>query len=329
MFKYKVKMFIFTYIIVVVTSITIISSGQESINIDFLDIGQGDSCIIEYNNSFFIVDAGSNYSSKINTSEKVTIPYLQKKGIKRIDGIFISHFDYDHCGGIIKIIENLNVGKVYLSYIDLENKVCFDIIEKCSNMNIEVVMLEKGDTIKVNKNFSIKVLNPNLTDNRIMNDNNLSLVLLLNIYNNNILLTGDIDSSVENKIIEQSNLDVDILKVPHHGSMTSSSLNFIKKIKPETAVISVGKNNYNHPNIEVVDRYKNQGVDLFRTDKDGQVIIKINRNSYKIDKILKNEITIRDLLMSNRYNILGYFLYFIISILLILKYKDLEVIYEL
>ena len=118
----------------------------------------------------------------------------------------------------------------------------------------------------------------------------MSLVALLTYYNTQVLLTGDIEREVEPLIAEKLNTNIDILKVPHHGSKTSSTENFLEILRPSVSIISVGRNNlHNHPSNEVVNRYNDFNSTLYRTDENGRVKVKLNKENYSISSYIKNE----------------------------------------
>ena len=200
--------------------------------------------------------------SLYNLSDNV-IKFLKSKGISKIDYLFLSHGDMDHAGEALNIIQNLKVENVYLNNGPLND------IEK-------IIASKSKVTTKINlKYFAIQNLNNNIYEEE--NDN--SLVLYFKIANYSFLYMGDASKKVEEDILKNYDIQTFFLKVGHHGSNTSSSKDFIDKIKNKYAIISVGKNNsYGHPNIETLKNLSNSKV--YRTDDDGSVAIKINKNNY-------------------------------------------------
>jgi len=229
--------------------------------VSFIDVGQGDCALISYknNSSNILIDTGG--SKYYDYSTKRIIPYLKAKGIKKLDYVIISHDDFDHNGALSTLLLNFNVEKVY------ERDNFIDIIvgnKKIFNIN--------------NGNYD--------------NGNDNSLVIYLEANDLKYLFTGDISSIVEENIIkEYPNLKIDILKISHHGSKTSTSEEFLKSIKPILAVISVGKNNfYGHPNFEVLARLYRNNIKYYRTDLQGTIIVtKMNDYILKINEILINK----------------------------------------
>ena len=216
----------------------------------FFDVGQGDSILIHGENNKYniLIDTGGSKYSDIATNK--LIPYFEKEGIKRIDLVIISHLDYDHYGALESLENNFKVDKV----ID--------------NSNYSNIYYQDLNFINLNKN-----------DGLSMDKNEQSSVLLLEFLDLTFLFTGDAPKEIENKIIDTYNIDIDVLKVGHHGSKTSTSIEFIKAIKPELAIISVGKNNrYGHPNLEVINNLRKEKVVIYRTDINGS--IKISKNIF-------------------------------------------------
>ena len=246
-------------------------------NITFLDVGQGDSVLISfpYNKGNILIDTGGLFNSNYNISENKTIPYLKSIGITYLDYLIITHGDYDHIGEATNIIEDFKVKKVIFNVGKL-NDLELDVIKILKEKNIEYYQNIK--TLNIDTNI-LYFLNTEIYDTE--NDN--SSVIYF-IYNNiKFLLMGDAEVNKENDILKKYNLyNIDILKVGHHGSNTSSSKYFIDKINPEYSIISVGKNNrYGHPNGEVLNNLKDTIV--YRTDEDGSIIFKIKNDSLKID----------------------------------------------
>lgn len=239
----------------------------------YIDVGQGDSILVvtPHLNKTILIDTGGivsfNENYKSNIVKNKTIPFFRRIGINKVDYLFLTHGDYDHAGEANELLSNFCVKKVFINKGNINN------IEKKIN-NKEVLTLKNFiiDNIKVNS----------LNNNVFNNENDDSTILLFNIYDYKFLFMGDASIKTEEYLLNNYILpNVDILKVGHHGSYTSTSTDFINVIKPKYSVISVGENNiYKHPNKSVLDILDN--TKLFRTDVDGTIEVKINKKGYKI-----------------------------------------------
>lgn len=234
----------------------------------FIDVGQGDSAlIVTKNNKSILIDTGGKVGSNYSLMKSNVIPFFKSIGIRKLDYLFITHGDADHCGNSKSLIDNFSVKNVYL------NKGKINNCEKKTNGNILYDDYLKIDNIEI---YSLNNCDYN-------DENSLSMVLLLIIENYKILLMGDAPKKVEEEIIDKYDLDnIDILKVGHHGSNTSSSEKFISHIKPKYSIISVGKNNkFGHPKKSVLDTLSDSKI--YRTDEDGSIMFRIKNDKLEIE----------------------------------------------
>ena len=240
-----------------------------------LDIKQGDSSllILPNNRCNIMIDTGGIYNNDLTSN--VLIPSLKSRGIKKLDYIIITHGDNDHLGEVINIVNNYKVDNVVFNVGDI-NSIESSIISVLEKKNIKYYI--GLDNLKINNN-TLYFLNTKEYDNE--NDNSNVLYFKLDSYK--FLLMGDASSIREKDIIDEYYIgDIDILKVGHHGSRTSSSKYFIDNIKPKYSLISVGKNNrYGHPNKEALDNLEDSKV--YRTDEDGSIMFKIKNNRLKLE----------------------------------------------
>jgi len=240
--------YIITYIVVPYT--------DTSLYFNLIDSGQGMFSTVKYKNYDFIFDCGS--SSNKNLGEYTVVPYLVKKGINDLDGVFISHWDSDHYSGLNDLIEygSINIRKIFSSANNEDLKVFKTI-------------LKKGYNIKLDNLFKINILWPG--DSFVSNNtNNTSLVILLNYNDRIILLPGDIETDVEYKIMNDL-VKSDILIIPHHGSKTSSSEEFVEAVMPSFSVMSYGKNSYGIPSKEILKRYEKINSIILSTFSNGEI----------------------------------------------------------
>lgn len=212
----------------------------------FLNVYQGDCAIImdSFNGKVMLIDTGGLINYDI--ANKKIMPFLNYHGIRKIDKVVITHDDYDHCGALKSLSENIKINEI------IDDK------------SISTIVLGKINLYNLNKYY-----------NEANNNNDTSIVLYGNICDKSFLFTGDISSTIEKKIITDNKLNVDFLKVAHHGSSTSSSSSFLKEINATYAIISVGKNNkYHHPNKETLKRLNDNNIIIYRTDLNGSIRIK-------------------------------------------------------
>lgn len=271
---------------------------KSDLNIHFVDVGQGDCCFIETpNKRTILIDGGGSETSGYDIGKNTLIPYILDRGYTKIDYIIISHFDTDHVGGILTVMEELEVGEVIISkqVEDSENYRRFKEIVK--EKRIKVIIVGEGDNLQIEKDLYFDILWPNneklITEN-ILNNN--SIVCKMNYKNFSMLFTGDIEETAEKEILKEYKNDLHILrstilKVGHHGSKTSSTQVLLEVVKPKIALIGVGENNkFGHPNDDVLKRLKKIGSRIYRTDKMGEISIALdNKGRIRIEKIMDSK----------------------------------------
>lgn len=287
--KYMLYMQIF---LLIISAIVIFK--PKDLEIVYLDVGQGDSIAIHTTkNKNILIDGGGNISKPLeeaNTGTQIVLPYLRYKGINRLDCVFISHPDGDHIIGILELLDYIKINQIFIADTDAKNDLLKILEMKASKYNIPINKLSKGNIVKVDDSISFECIYPTkdiLIDSDDYNNN--SLVLYMDYNNSKFLFTGDIEKEAEDRITKDyKKLDVDILKVAHHGSKTSSTQNFVDMVQPKVAIISSGKNNYyGHPHKEVLDRYKN--INIYNTADEGAILIKPKNNKLIISTMRENE----------------------------------------
>lgn len=275
-----------------------------NIKINFLDIGQGDCCLIRSNGKNILFDTGGKVSFKNKDYKDYTlVPYLKKLGIKRINYVFLSHMDSDHVKNLENLCQNINVENVFVRKGGTD-----EYVKRYGRTNIDKFIEIDSDTVIKIGELKIK----NYYNPHLMSENNKSLINEVSVYNTKILFSGDIEETAEHDMLKKLSY-VDILKVPHHGSETSSSMNFLEVIKPKDAIISVGVNSYNHPSKSVINRYKKISTNIYRTDLNGNIEVTINKSGYQIDVFLDKN---ADILKVIEKNIITYGFFTILSVII-------------
>lgn len=226
-----------------------------------LDVGQGDSILITNNNKTMLIDASTNEMGCR------VVKYLNDLGIKKIDYLVGTHPHEDHIGGLDNVIKNFDIGTIYMPNVVATTKTFEEVIDAISAKKLKVTSPKTGDKFTVG-NAECEVMS-------IRNDkddyNNCSIVIKMDFNNVSYLFTGDAEESVESS---RKWPHIDVLKVGHHGSNTSSSKKFLEQIKPEVALISVGQGNtYGHPTQATLKRLSNIGAKIYRTDENGTILL--------------------------------------------------------
>ena len=261
--------------------------SKEKLKIIFFDVGQGDGALVEcFCKATAMIDIGA-INRKDNSAEKVIVPYLERNGMKKIDKLFISHPHTDHIGGILSLIKKYQIDSIYESG-QKSNSTLYKNYFTLSKNKIKIV--DAGEIIPLCAHSKFYIFSP--TINMIDTDstdgfgdlNNKSIVMKFVSGKNSIMFCGDVENDVEEKIANSYReiLKSDILKSPHHGSITSSSNNILNFINPKEIVISVGKfNKFGHPSEQILSRYKKINAKIYRTDVDGAILFEENNFEMK------------------------------------------------
>ena len=238
--------------------------------IHFINTGNSDAILIKQGNLSALIDGGEN------GDESAVVSYLRAQGVNELEYVFATHPDADHIGGLDAVINSISVKNVFVSNGDADTKTYADFINAIANKGLSpsVPLLNSEFKLGSSKFKVLSVANTN-------DPNNNSLVLLYTNGNDKVLFTGDAGQEIENSLDVG---DIDLLKVGHHGSKTSTSSSFIEKIKPEYAVLLVGENNrYKHPDSEVMSILKSKNIEVHRTDECGHIVFKSSGNGLSVD----------------------------------------------
>lgn len=233
--------------------------------IHFIDTGNSDAILIKQGDKSVLVDAGDN------NDEELIVNYLNKLNINKLNYVISTHPDADHCGGLDAVFENFKVDKLLVGNGSSESKTYSDFIKAAADKGVSPSVPLEGSEHKLTDNSYIKIYNVKGIDG---DSNESSLVTLFVNGNDKILLMGDAGEKTEAKLINYFS-DVDLLKVGHHGSKTSTTQAFLDKVNPKSAVILVGDNNkYGHPSIETMSKLETKKINIHRTDECGNIVYK-------------------------------------------------------
>ena len=244
----------------------------------FFDVGQGDAALVTFpDGKNLLIDAGPKLEN-FDAGKFFILPYLKRERINRLNTVVLSHADNDHIGGMPAIFRNIQVDKIYDNGLFHESSICSTYHFVIDSLNIQHQTTIAGNRLNEFENYGVYILHPgkNFKTNFNQDINNCSVVIKIIYGEKSFLFAGDIEKEAEMTLLNYSALlQADVLKIPHHGSRTSSNLEWLKLVKPEYAVISVGKNNrFNLPSPAVLIRLKRLGIKTARTDLNGAVIFR-------------------------------------------------------
>ena len=256
---------------------------EKLFSVHIIDIGQGDSIFIQtLDDKRILIDAGDE------EAEHTIYSYLKRRGVKKIDVLIATHPDTDHIGSMDYIIDKFKISHFYMPNAKTDSEAFYNLLDSCKEKNLKIEYLTKGNVLKIDGSTTMEILSPS----KITDKNNLnSIVSLLNYKGYEFLFTGDAEKENESEILSSCNLpDIEFLKAGHHGSSSSSTDEFIEKLKPEAVAISCGYNNdYGHPHRSVLDTFRENGSVVYRTDKNGSLVFYCDENGIFTKKKYKTE----------------------------------------
>jgi competence protein ComEC len=255
-----------------------IYSDSKPLEVIFLDVGQGDSILIQKGTKQILIDGGPSGKTELAKIGQY-LPYNDRE----IEIVVATHPDKDHIQGLVEVARNYQIDKVLLTGAEKDTEVFKEWKDVLSYNKTEALEISKGTEVKF-EDVDMKILHPQAkVDASVGDANNSSIVARLDYGENSFLFTGDIESPAEKEILESGeNIDVDVLKIAHHGSKYSSSEAFLDEASPEEAIISVSKNNsYGHPTREVLDALQKRNIRILRTDENGDILYKCKSQNEK------------------------------------------------
>lgn len=279
--KYNVKKYLLTFLAILLFSFSIVSCGLTNFNsnkannadinkmfVHYIDVGQGDCILVQVNNKNLLIDSGPK------SDRRKLFNYLSGLNLNKLDYVIATHPHEDHIGNMDDIIKTYSIGTFYAPKVESTTKSFEDMVDALKDKNLKVhVLKNNSNSIDLGENTKVNVFSPN--KDFYDNLNNYSPVIKIQYGNTSFLFTGDAEKEVEKEILNNNeDISADVLKVGHHGSSTSTSKDFLKKVNPSIAVISVGKDNiYNHPDAITTKLLDESNIKTYRTDKDGTIVI--------------------------------------------------------
>jgi competence protein ComEC len=267
-----------------------VAGGDERLHVSFVDVGQGDSAFVRFpRGATMLADAGGlvalsgSEAPAFDIGDRVVAPVLRVAGVRRLDYLVLSHGDPDHIGGAPAILEEFRPREIWEGIPVPRFEPLSRLRGDAHTRGLGWLNVRGGDRVDV-EGVSVAVLHPDPPEwerQRVRNDD--SIVLELSWRDASFWLTGDIGKAVERGLPPRMRLaPLRVIKVPHHGSLTSSTSDFVRAIRPTNAVVSAGRaNHFGHPATEVLRRYRDAGTEIFRTDMDGEV--SVDTDGYSID----------------------------------------------
>ena len=270
--------------------------GQLTVKV--LDVGQGDAILINTGEQVILIDTGDDKyreDNRKNEDNNQLFAALDKEGITHIDKLIMTHAHADHIGKAAKVIKQYGVTELIHNGIPSASGAFRNALKAAKAQGTKQIKVEAGDVLDFGNGVSFKVLNPtsqiiendtrDLQADKKVNVNNESIVGILSLGDFSMLLTGDAEKDVEKDLLAAygNSLKCKVYKAPHHGSHTSSSVNYVKAVQPEYAIISCGPNNkYGHPHKETMQTFKKLNINVLETDKDGTVTVTTDGNTYSV-----------------------------------------------
>lgn len=246
---------------------------NSSLEVHFIDVGQGDSILVKSGEEFMLIDGGKN------SAADTVVEYLKSQNVNKIKYVIGTHPHEDHIGGLDDVIDTFDIEKVIMPNITHNTKTFEDVLDSIMNKGLGITQAKSGDRYDLG-DAEMTILAPNKEKYKDLND--YSVVVRLKYGNTSFMFTGDAEKISEDEMIEVygSSLKSDVLKLGHHGSTTSTTKRFLELVDPQVAVITVGKDNtYGHPHREILERVENEEIKIYRTDLDGTIVANSDGNT--------------------------------------------------
>ena len=256
------------------------TDNTKDMKVHYIDVGQGDSILIQVNNKNMLIDCGPR-----DGKDKL-FSYLESQKITKLDYVVATHPHEDHIGNMADVIKKYEVDKFYAPKVEHTTKTFEKMIEALASKNLKITTIKAGTkSIDLGENTKVSVVAPNSATYDDLND--YSPIIKLEYGKNSFLFTGDAEKKSEKEVLSKNyNIEADVLKLGHHGSSTSTSKEFFNAVNPSIAVITLASDNkYGHPHKETINLLKEKKTTVYRTDTDGNIVL--SSDGSKISKINK------------------------------------------
>jgi competence protein ComEC len=290
--RFVLPMSILQVLLIAVLVLHPFSSGHAdaSLRVDFLDVGQGDSALITMpDGTTLLVDGGGNTTEGARRiGETVVSEYLWWRGLSEVDYVLATHADTDHIDGLNDVLKNFTIRSALIARKPTNDPEFSKFSQTLTATNTPAEVIQAGDVIHFGA-VEVSVLWPPAAGE--LSTNNDSIVLRLKFGEHSFLLTGDIEKLAERALVEShQDLNADVVKVPHHGSKTSSTDDFVRAIKPSLAIVPVGRHSmFGHPHDEVVQRWQANGATVLTTGECGTITITTDGKQLRLKRFVEQQ----------------------------------------
>ncbi len=295
--RYRLSLMVACLLILIVSWIIPVHlrPSNSSLRVTYLDVSQGNSAAVEFpGNSMMLIDGGGFHSGSFDVGRYVVAPFLWHRRIIQLDNMVLSHAHPDHFQGLLFVASHFPVKQFWYNNVSTDDPHFVNLLKRLAEKNVVALGPAELSSCQTIGGVEVQVLHPPPEfgpASRIPTDkelNNLSLVVRLKYGNVSFLFPGDIEKEAEYRLARLEQLEpVDVLLVPHHGSRTSSSMEFLQRLKPKIAIFSVGFDNpFRLPSAQVLKRYRSLGVRIYRTDRHGAITISTDGDKLEVETFL-------------------------------------------
>lgn len=253
------------------------AESSPQLKVHFIDVGEADCILIQQGNKAMLIDAGNN------SDEAVIKKYLLKQGVNKFDIVVGTHVDEDHIGSLDAVINNFEVDKIYMPKCPTVTKHSEDVKKAAEKKELKFQAPVSEESFKLGEAQCTILAPVSMGYDKL---NNYSIVIKLTYKDTSFLFTGDAEAESEREMMRRGfDLSANVLKIAHHGSIRSTSNEFLERVKPQYAVIMTGKGNkYSHPHKTTLKRLKAHGVKVYRTDENGTIVVESDGKNLTFDK---------------------------------------------